>query len=93
MNLQETGNGQTVLLKDRARLDVDGVSDVVSFDEAVVILRTALGGMTVEGDGLHITRLDLEKGLLSLEGRIGGIFYTGESGTGKKGGFFSRLVK
>lgn len=93
MNLQETGNGQTVLLKDRTRLEVDGVADVVSFDEAAVILRTALGGMTVEGDGLHITRLDLEKGLLSLEGRISGIFYTGESGTGKKGGFFSRLVK
>ncbi|MBQ8351853.1 MAG: sporulation protein YabP [Clostridia bacterium] len=93
MNLQENENGQTVLLKDRARLEVDGVSDVVSFDEAAVILRTALGGMTVEGEGLHITRLDLEKGLLALEGRIGGIFYTGDASTGKKGGFFSRLMK
>ena len=93
MNLQGNENGQTVLLKDRASLDIDSVLDVVSFDEALVLLHTSQGSMTVEGEGLHITRLDLEKGRLSLEGKISGLFYTGDSGTGKKGGFFARLVK
>ena len=93
MNLQEKENGQTVLLKDRSCLDIDGVSDVTSFDEMTVVLRTVLGSMTVEGEGLHMTRLDLEKGLLSLEGRISGVFYMGEGKLEKKAGFFSRLVK
>ena len=93
MNLQGNENGQTVLLRDRASLDIDGVLDVISFDETLVLLRTSQGSMTVEGEGLHITRLDLEKGLLSLEGKISALFYTGENGAGKKGGFFARLVK
>lgn len=89
----EISNGQTVLLKDRTVLELDGVRDVSGFDEAAVILHTTLGGMTIEGDSLHITRLDLEKGLLTVEGKIHGIFYTGEPNDRKKGGFFSRLVK
>ena len=93
MNIGEHANGQTVLLKDRSLLDLDGVSDVFSFDEGAVVLRTVLGDLTVEGQGLHSTRLDLETGQLSLEGKVGGLFYTGESGTAKKGGFFARLVK
>ena len=92
MYVEKTEGGQTVLLKDRAMLEIDGVSDVVSFDEGVVLLRTVQGAMTVEGEGLHISRLDLEKGLLTVEGKIGGLFYTTETGAGKKGGFFSRLV-
>jgi hypothetical protein len=37
--------------------------------------------------------LDLEKGQLSLAGKVSALFYTGESGASKKSGFFARLVK
>ena len=93
MNLSEGMHGGTLVLRDRAKLELDGVQDVASFDEATVLLQTALGGMTVEGSGLHITRLDLEKGLLTVEGQLCGVFYTAEPGDKKKGGFLSRLVK
>jgi sporulation protein YabP len=93
MNVGEHVSGQTVLLKDRSLLELDGVSDVISFDEGAVLLRTVLGDLTVEGQGLHITRLDLEKGQLSLAGKVSALFYTGESGASKKSGFFARLVK
>ena len=92
--LTEEKEKSSVLLKDRSVLDIDGVSDVISFDELSVLLRTVQGQMTVEGDGLHITRLDLEKGIVCLAGKISALYYTGEgNGTGKRGGFFSRLIK
>lgn len=93
MYVEREENGQTVLLKDRAHLELNGVLDVVSFDEGAVLLRTGQGEMTVEGDALHITTLDLEKGLLAVDGKISAVFYTGEGSERKKGNLFSRLVK
>ena len=91
-SVPEKESNQTVLLRDRHRLELDGVSDVVGFDDTAVLLRSTLGAMTVEGTGLHITRLDLEKGLLSVEGRISAVIYTDE-GKSEKRGFFARLAK
>ena len=92
ISVAETEKRQSILLKDRKTLDLDAVSDVISFEEDRVLLRTALGDISVEGEGMRITRLDLEKGLVSLEGRISALFYTEAVGRAK-GGFFSRLVK
>ena len=52
----ETPKMHSLSLKGRARLTLDGVTEVVSFDEGAVILRTALGLLTVEGEGLHVTK-------------------------------------
>ena len=78
-------------LQDRARLTLDGVTDVRGFDENSIFLVTHGGELTVEGEGLHITRLALEEGDVTVEGKVSGIFYTDEPG--KKKGFFARLVK
>lgn len=91
-SMPETPKNQTLLLKDRRRLEVDSVTDVVSFDEGAVVLRTALGVLHIEGSELHITRLDLDKGALALEGRIGAFYYI-DKREDAKGGFFSRMVK
>lgn len=81
----------TVTLHNRHLLELDGIADVRGFDENAVLLVTAEGDMTVEGECLHITRLALEEGRVVLEGRIGGIYYTDE--TKKAKGFFARMVK
>ncbi len=62
-------------LKDRGTLILSGVLDVVSFDEREIVLNTSLGALTVEGEGLHITKLSLESGEVSAEGRVSAIFY------------------
>lgn len=68
----------------RGNLRLRGVEDVVSFDEREVILRTLCGGMTVEGDGLHIRVLDLDEGRVDIEGRIDGVFYFDETQNQKR---------
>ena len=78
-------------LCDRHTLSLDGVCDVVSFDETAVLLKTTLGALTVEGRGLHIRTLDLATGTVAIEGEVSAIFYT-DKPAGGKGGFFARLV-
>ena len=90
--IPEPQKNQTLSLRDRRFLELDGVSDVVGFDESALLLRTVLGAMTVAGEGLHVTRLDLDKGIVAVEGKISAVFYTGE-GKSEKRGFFARMVK
>lgn len=80
-----------VILEDRRALTVSGVSDVDSFDEMTVVIYTDMGELTVKGDSLHINRLNVETGELSLEGNIQSLTYA-EVHT-RSGGFFGRLFK
>ena len=57
-------------LKNREKLTLDGVKEVISFDEGGVVLDTVLGILTVEGTGLHVTRLLLDVGEVSVEGEV-----------------------
>ena len=80
-----------MFLEDRRILTLTGVSDVQNFDEKTVVAVTDHGELTVLGSGLQITRLSLESGDLSLEGRVDSLTYA-ENRTGK-GGFFGRLFR
>lgn len=80
-----------LLLNDRRTLSVTGVSDVDSFDEQVVVVYTDLGELTVRGEGLHINRLNVETGELSLEGQVHSLTYAEVAS--RAGGFFGKLFK
>ncbi len=80
-----------LMLEDRRALSVSGVSDVDSFDELTVVIYTEMGELTVKGEGLHINRLNVETGELTLEGSIQSLSYAEVHS--RSGGFFSRLFK
>ncbi len=63
-------------LKNREKLSLDGIHEVLSFDEGAVVLETALGLLTVEGSGLHVTKLLLDVGEVSVEGEISFLSYS-----------------
>ena len=64
-----------VIMEERSRLSVTGVEDVERFDESEIVMLTAQGGMTVRGDGMHIEKLSLDAGEVSVEGLITDISY------------------
>ncbi len=72
--------------KNRQGIKVDGVIDVTSFDTSHVQMNTSSGGMVVEGEELKVNVLDLERGVVEIEGNLNGVFYFKE-GAVKKGMF------
>lgn len=62
-------------LKDRQKLAVTGVSEVVSFEENAVVLQTVLGTLTVQGQQLQLKNLSLEGGAVAVEGNISALIY------------------
>lgn len=78
-----------ISLTERTRMQISGVSEVISFDDASVVLRTVCGSMTVEGEGLHITTLNIDRGEVMIDGNVSGMFYTGDGS--EKHGFLGRL--
>ena len=62
-----------------------------SFDENTVALFTEMGELTVKGESLHISQLNVDTGELNVTGNIYGLMYSDEKE--KQGGFFSRLFR
>ncbi len=77
-----------LVIDERARLTVTGVEEVGSFDEDRIELVTVKGRLTIIGEGLHIGKLSVETGELSVEGRVTELGYEDERTVG---GFWSRL--
>lgn len=76
----------------RKQMTIDGVKDVIGFDESTVQLMTYNGDMTIEGASLHIKVLDVGRGVVTLEGKIDSVFYS-EPTSSEKRSFWERFVK
>ena len=76
-------------LDGRSRLSVTGVTDVLSFDEGAVLLRTEMGILTVQGRDLRLKTLSPEGGQVTVEGHISSLVYEEPR---SKGGWLSRLM-
>ncbi len=80
-----------IIMEDRKKLSVSGVTDIDSFDEQTIIAITDLGELTIRGWNLHITRLNLEQSELMVDGDISSLTYTDVRP--KAQGFFSKVLR
>ena len=62
-------------LNERKNLTMTGVTEVISFDENAVVLRTGLGTLAVQGKDLHLKTLLPEGGQVIVEGTIDALVY------------------
>ena len=62
-------------LNDRKNLTLTGVTEVVSFDDTSVILRTQLGALEVQGQQLQLKTLSIEGGQVAVDGHISALIY------------------
>lgn len=72
---RKTGN-HLLSVENRKNLAATGVLDVDRFDEKAIVVLTNMGVLTVEGEDLHINRLNVENGEISIEGAIDRFYYT-----------------
>lgn len=64
-----------IIITDRKSTVLDGVENVLSFDESYITLSTSLGELNIEGDGLKIENLSKESGEITVSGRICALYY------------------
>jgi len=84
-----------IRIVNRKVLEVTGVLNIESFDSQEFLLQTGCGYLAVRGENLHIRNLNLEEGLVSIEGNMFDMGYIDETNTpGEKAkGFFNKLFK
>lgn len=64
-----------LILEDRAKLSVSGVTDVENFDENTISMVTTEGVLVVRGNDLNVEKLNLENGELLIRGQIDSLDY------------------
>lgn len=62
-------------LNERRQLTMNGVTEVVSFDENAVVLQTALGTLIVQGSQLQLKTLSLDGGQVAVDGDVSTLIY------------------
>lgn len=76
----------------RKQVEIDGVEDVLAFDEQEVVLETTEGMLVIVGQELHVNQLNLTSGKVQLTGSIESVNYTEDEGL-NKGSFLGKLFK
>ena len=81
-NLNNTYDKNTaehiITLVSRKTLKLNGVKQILSFDDLTVMFSTVCGEMEVVGEELSVDLLDLDNGLASVSGSISGLNYITE---------------
>lgn len=80
----------TLSLKERGALTMTGVTEVVSFDDTAVVLRTTLGTLTVQGRELQLKTLSLDGGQVAVDGTVSALVYEEPRPSGS---WLSRLLR
>ena len=75
-------------LQQRNALTMDGVTEVVSFDDTTVILRTSLGTLIIQGRDLQLKTLSLDGGQVAVDGNVSALIYEDPR---PQGGWLRRL--
>ena len=84
---------QEVKMLNRKLLELSGVLNVDSFDSEEFLLETECGFLAIKGQNLHIKNLNLEQGLVAIEGLVDQLSYLDANSHEKSKGFLGKLFK
>ena len=92
-----SGKSQTpehdVIMRGRRILDITGVKLVESFDNEEFLLETSMGFLSIRGQNLQMKNLDVDKGIVSIKGKVYDIVYLDDHHGEKTKGFFGKLFQ
>ena len=79
-----------ITLSNRNKMSLTGVTDVISFNDDRVDLKTNMGKLVIKGKGLNINKLNTDSGNLDVTGEVQLLEYVNrrDKGTGMFGGLF-----
>ncbi|MEC1180207.1 sporulation protein YabP [Metasolibacillus meyeri] len=78
-----------VTIRNRKRMDMTSIKAIERFDQEEFFIHTSQGHLLIRGEELRIVHLDVDKGLLTLEGNVKLMQYDEEDSAAK--GFIHKL--
>lgn len=81
----------TLIVEDRRKLSLTGITDVGNFDEEGLSVYTDFGEVSVKGENIQVNILNVETGQFEAEGKFTEIKYSDR--VKASGGFFSKVFK
>jgi len=85
----QEGQEHSLQLKQRKKLTMTGVTEVVSFEETMIVLQTSMGNLVVQGQELKLKTLSLDGGQVAVDGNISALIYEEP----RQSGFLRRLFQ
>lgn len=82
----------SIVLENREKLFLYGVSESESFDDASAVFVTNLGRIVIDGRNLHLAKLSLESGEAVVDGYISALRYVEKRTSGKEN-IITRIFK
>ncbi len=79
MSEQFIKQAHSLILDNRKKLTLTGVTDVMGFDEQTVSLSTDCGTLIVKGENLHINKLNLDSKDVCIDGMINSLQYLSQN--------------
>ncbi|WEG12721.1 sporulation protein YabP [Pullulanibacillus sp. KACC 23026] len=93
LNKNRSEPNHDIIMKGRKKVEITGVKHVESFDHEEFLLETVMGFLAIRGSHLKMQNLNVEQGVVVIEGHIFDLSYI-EDHSGDHGkGFFSKLFK
>ncbi|SHH96362.1 sporulation protein YabP [Clostridium grantii] len=86
-------NKSSLSLENRNKLILSGVSEVITFDEAVIQLDTKLGKLTIKGEELKMNKLDVQYGDVVILGQVNSMIYSSTQSKSDKESIIARLFR
>ena len=81
-----------IILEERSKLSISGVTDVESFDENEISLYTTLGELSVKGKCLHVDEMSLDSGNITISGDVKSLVY-GDKDRTKKPSLWGKITR
>lgn len=89
-----TNKPQNIILENREKLNISGVEHVESFNENIIVVDTVRGIVTIKGNLLNISKLNLDDGNVKIEGNIDSVEYSNKDNLNTKGkGILGKMFK
>ncbi|MBS4210811.1 sporulation protein YabP [Bacillus sp. FJAT-50079] len=82
-----------IVMRGRRVIDITGVKQVESFDNEEFLLETTMGFLAIRGQNLQMKNLDVDKGVVSIKGRVYDLVYLDNHDGEKAKGFFGKLFR
>ncbi|MEG2337958.1 MAG: sporulation protein YabP [Clostridium sp.] len=64
-----------IKLEGRKRLELTGVTEVLTFNEDNIVLETSLGALAIKGGNMKVGKLNVESGDMCIDGYIISLTY------------------